>query len=102
MRSRRGEPHRLQGKGEAGGGPLTFVRLGRKAWKGAQGPLPRQDVSILPRPLLTGPTATTLLCCGPKVSGPGGLPRPGAPICWRKAVDEAQRRQTSTVGESPP
>lgn len=41
MRSRRGEPHRQQGKGEAGGGPLTFVRLGRKAWKGAQGPLPR-------------------------------------------------------------
>lgn len=75
--------------------PLTFVRLGRRAWKGTQGPLPRQGISILPRPLLRGPIATTVLCCDPKVSWPGGLPGPQAPIWWRKEVDEAQRRQTA-------
>lgn len=85
----------------AGHAPLTFVRLGRGAWKGAKGPLPRQDISILPRALLRGPIATTLLCCGPKVSWPRGLPGPWAPIWWRKDVDKAQRRQTTRKVTTP-
>lgn len=79
--------------------PLTFVRLGRRAWKGAQGPLPSQGISILSWSLLRGPIATTFLCCGPKISRPGNLPRPQAPIWWTEEVDKAQRRQS---GESLP
>lgn len=83
--------HKAADPGEvaAGDAPLTFVRLGRRAWKGSQGHLPRQGISILPGPFLRGPTATTLLCCGSKVSWPGCLPRPWAPIWQGKETDEA-------------
>ena len=79
--------------------PLTFVRLGRRAWKGAQGPLPSQGISILSWSLLRGPIATTFLCCGPKVSWPGDLPGPQASLWSTEEGDKAQRRQP---GESPP
>lgn len=83
------------------GVPLTFVRLGRRAWKGAEGPLPRHGISILPRPLLRGPAATIFFCCGPKISRPGDLPRPWASIWQGKEVDEARRVQTAKRATTP-
>lgn len=99
-----GHPREAQQEAEseaAGRDSLTFVGLGRRAWKGSQRPFPRQGIPILAWPLFQGPATTAFLCCSPKVSWPRDLPGPWTHLCQRKEAFESQRGQAARTATTP-